>query len=284
MLGAVGVIAAGCGWLVSVRDQANHEASLAGEIYARQGNVYFERWGPEWLDFFVADRYRRRIVAVHAVVGPTLKPDDLEASLLLLEYLAKVPGLRYLMLDTWELTPEVAGALGAFRKLHSLGIENCLWSADASEALGESFGRMPALRSLWISPGGRRFSPNGRKLVGELDQVADECMTAVGKASQLESLTLAEMDVRAKSLGHLEGLTNLKSLTLDAINRDAYRREIEERAAAKLIPGLRVLSRLQSLALVRSCITDEGLEDLASLPSLRELTLLNNKTLSIILV
>jgi hypothetical protein len=307
MLAAVGLLAACCGWFVYARDRANVEDALINEIQQWHGQVWLERWGPKWLDRVRCDRYRRRIVAANLVIPLLRGQVDQHAVQGLLRQLSQRPGLRYLLLKTQELTPEIASALVDFNELHTLSIDNGLLPEGATVALGEALHRMPRLRSLYLSPGARIWHvapPHANLFVGSHENAANDCLAAVARATQLETLTLVKMALRGDSLGRLAPLSKLRSLTIIGNVMD----NIDERgdtpilSALPALPELEALHlrgrdfgdedlrylarvpRLRSLELVETEITGNGLAGLAALPALRELSLHRNLTSSVGLV
>lgn len=307
MLAAVGLLAACCGWFVYARDRANMEDALIDVIQQWHGQVWLERWGPNWLDLIGADRYRRRIVAASLVIGVIAGEQDQQAVRGLLHQLSQRPGLRYLNLNTRELTPEVAGALIDFAELHALSIDNAWLPEGAAETLGESLHRMPRLRSLYLSPGARirRVAPShAYSFVGNHEQVADNCLAAVAEATQLETLTLSKIALRGDNLARLAPLINLRSLTIIS-NTVLGGDEPDETVILLGLPALPQLEalhlrgrdfgdddlhyltrvpRLHSLELVETEVTGNGLANLAAVPNLQELSLHANVTSSIGLV
>ncbi|HET6879385.1 MAG TPA: hypothetical protein VFI31_04495 [Pirellulales bacterium] len=309
MLVAVGLAAVLCAWCAAARSRARQQdavVALAGER-----NVYFERWGPKWLDLVGADPLRRRIVAVQAGFGEL---EDEARDDELLKRLAQVPDLRCLEIKFDVFSPGIAAALGEMRQLRMLSIE--CWGDDEQNAQHAAHqclaavGKLTRLERLALAG---ELKPDSDDLAFLADltdlraltialnyqhdvQGERECLRAVGELTQLERLYLTGWGLRSEHLAYLGGLTNLKSLTIDSI--DDTEKDYEDRESYRdygalrhlpILPKLEAVDltgagvgyrdllrlaefpRLKSLALASTTITGPGLAELAPLESLENL-------------
>jgi hypothetical protein len=276
MLATVTLLAAFLGWFVWARDRADAEDLIIDGIERQSGDVWLERWGPTWLDLIGADRYRRRIVAARVRL-----PDgdyDTRSAHEHLRSLSPLSNLKYLFLEGPSLTHDVAGALGGLHQLGILNINSGEVLPGAIDALAAALREMPRLRVLCISPG-FAYSENGDGSLASDAQMCHECLTAVGKATQLEYLRLLNITIRAESLACLASLTNLKLLSLGAFDRMA-----DEPTAPPLLSQLPALRRLEAVDVDSelglsggSDIGDHDLRYLACLPRLKSLSLGDTK-------
>jgi hypothetical protein len=261
MLGSIGLVAVLCGWFAWARDRASQEHALTEAITQQHGQVWFERWGPQWLDMLGADRYRRRIVAVQLVVGaPQVEVDHNESGQRLIERLSELHHLHFLDFKAETLTTDMAGALGDLDQLHALSVNSNTLFSESIDAFGRSVSKMKCLRTLHISP--------GPSFTEDDQDVAERCLAAVAKAPQIERLRLVQMAIRPETLEHLASLTNLRSLTLDELS------PVEGEAShATLLSRLPSISQLETLDLEWCDLTDHDLGYLARLPKLMSLCL-----------
>lgn len=175
MLVGVALLTVLCAWYAAARKRAVEQDAVSTLL--KESGVYYERWGPKWLDLVGADRFRRRIIGVR--VDQEAMNDEL------FERLGQLPGLRFLDVDPYlydtpfVFTPGMAAALGEMRQLRMLSV-NCL--GDDSD---KSFAAM------------------------------DECFAAIGKLTQLERLRLSMWKKDTDDLGFLADLANLKTFILD---------------------------------------------------------------------
>ncbi len=93
LLAAIAVIAVLCAWCAGLRGRASVQDPLIAEIDGDDDLVYLEHWGPKWLDFVGADRFRRRIV------GVGLYNYDNSTHGELLHRLGRLSGLRLLEIE-----------------------------------------------------------------------------------------------------------------------------------------------------------------------------------------
>lgn len=255
MLVVVGICGAIFAWFAAARHRADFQDSLIAEIGS--GGVLVERWGPKWLDWIGADRYRRQIISADISSGVDAESEGNEKLERLLPALERLPKLR--CLEIW--------------------VEDNHLPSRMADALTMT----PQLRALSISLNLTPISENDRR-------VWQECLVAIGQMKELEHLHLYRMKVPGRSLASLAGLTNLKRLILSEVI-------IEEDADTPVLAHLPPLPRLESLVLEHSqirdrdlcyitalsglrslglgtgAITDEGLRELARLPLLEELAI-----------
>ena len=226
MLAAMGLLAASCAWFAAASERAGLQDQIIETLVLPEPAVGVERRGPQWLDLFGVDRFRRRIVFARLDAEILdLEAADVEK---LLGQLAELRQLRRLVLRLKQLTPAVSKALS----------------------------RLPQLESLSISAG----SPSP----GD-ERISHECLTAIGKMTQLEGLELSGVVIRSESLLCLGGLSNLRSLAITG----AYTPDSE----ASLLSHLPVLPRLDVLDLTRSKLCRDDCSRLAALPRLKSLRL-----------
>ena len=233
MLAVVAGAAALCAWCVVERDRANEQDALL-ESSALTSDVYFERWGPKWLDLVGADRFRRRIVAAEF--------DTSEENDTFFERLTKLGSVRLLDVNPWSygdsfvFTPRMAVSLGEMRQLRVLAV-NC-WGKNRNE-----------------TKAGVR-----------------ECLAAIGKLTQLERLRLEMREEDAHELACLGGLTNLKTLSLkiDSFHDAESFKRMNHSEVLEYLPPL---PRLEALDLDGWRIGGEHLNRLDNLPKLKSLNL-----------
>lgn len=254
MLAVVTMAGALCAWYVTARDRARRQDAVLAAI-GGDYNVYFERWGPKWLDLFGADPLRRRIVA--AVVHAEQMNDDFFKQLARLHSLRLLditpgpltPFTPYYYQQPFEFTPGMAASLGEMRQLRALSVSTVDFGLDEP----------------WAA--------------------TRECLAALGKLKQLERLRLRIWEVSNEDLKHLAGLTNLKMLTLH------FHLSPFNLARLPVLPRLEVLDleegltggedlgrlaafpRLKSLNLSATYVSEEDLEKLAASESLEELAI-----------
>jgi len=241
MLAGVAGAAMLCAWCVATRDRAEEQdavlasVSLSGHI--KDENVYFDRWGPKWLDLVGADRFRRRIVG--ACVHQWKINDEL------FERIARLPDLQFLDItpnlfrSSFLFTPGMAAALGDMRQLRMLNV-NCR---------GDN-------------------SPESRN-------ATHECLAAIGKLTQLKRLRVTIWEENSDDLAYLADLTKLKSLTLEIFpfSADDDTNEGGSDGEAYTLAQLPVLPRLEFLDLQEWEVGDQELGRLTSFPRLKSLDL-----------
>ncbi|HJT32647.1 MAG TPA: hypothetical protein VJ783_11455 [Pirellulales bacterium] len=255
MLAAIAIGAAICAWFAVLRDRATEQDALL-ESFVNRRCVYFERWGPKWLDLFGADRYRRRIVAAEV---DTFQQND--------EFFERLARLRSVKL--LDINP--------------LNIDEPIVFTDRMAA---SLGEMRQLRVLVVDCSGDKRS--------ETKTAIRECLMAIGKLDKLERLNLTMWEEDIHELARLAGLANLKTLSLEVFNDDSD--ETKRAEVARTLPRLpplpclesldleweigdEVLGRLAGLPRLRSLnlsitsVTDVGLAKLVPLDSLEELAI-----------
>ena len=147
MLVAVGLTAALCAWCVQIRERAKLQDPVIDAVANHVGNpihLHLERWGPEWLDLFGADRFRRGVVGAD-VDGSRYDADAQQ----LLKSICRLPELRYLKLRFVEPIPGCAAALGNASQLRVLRIEDA-YSDDAAilQKYLEAVGKLTRLEEL----------------------------------------------------------------------------------------------------------------------------------------
>ena len=165
-----------------------------------------------------------------------------------LHTLPRLPRLRELLLANQ----------GGETKFDAASVSDCkeltkvaLWNVSIDDTGLEQLAKLPRLENLAIITG----------------RVSDRGMIAIGKMANLESLTLKWLSVRPESLVHLAGLKKLRYLTLGTTPvRDADVSHLQR------LPALEVLR----LNLSGSSLTDEGLDELLKIPTLRTLDIANS--------
>lgn len=279
MLLGVAILAAALGWYVSARNRADRDDALVAMLQDT-GEVWFERWGPKWLDVIGADRLRRRVIGAKVDFWGG---DPESRGLELLRRLQEMPQMQYLFIDSFDFTPELARALGGFSRLRILSIDGQYFDSEpgTAEALADALGRMRQLRELMLEG----FDD------GE-EPITRQCLAALRKLPQLEYLYLFNADLDSESLAGLAQVPKLKTLRLSCVRRDE--RSLGQPLLVRLpvLPELRSLDlegysnigdddldyltrlpNLNSLCLDSTKVTTAGLAKLAALPSLEELTL-----------
>lgn len=236
MLAAITLVAALCAWYVTAQDRARQQGAVLASI-GGDDNVYSERFGPKWLDFFGADPLRRRIVA--AVVHPGQMNDDVFKQLARLHSLRLLDITPHLYQQPFEFTPSMAASLGEMRQLRALNVSTVDFGFDHPRA------------------------------------ATRECLAAIGKLTQLKRLRLQIWEESNDDLKHLAGLTNLKMLTLEIFPHTPFGnlKEAEGEEESRTLARLPVLPKLEMLDLQEEEIGDEDLGRLASFPRLKSLNL-----------
>lgn len=239
MLVGVTITAALCGGCVALRNRAQLQDAI-DEATGNDTDIYYQRSGPKWLDLFGADRFRRRIVAAH--VHQFQYVDNRLEQLTLL---AKLRSLRFLDIEAHVykqpqgFSPEMAATLGEMRQLRALNVD-C-----QGDDLAES-----------------RAATN-------------KCLSAVGKLTKLKRLRLSLWNESSDYLSCLDGLTNLKTLSLviyPFTTRD-YSVETDREVESLTLTHLPGLPELEALDLDESEIGDQNLARLAGFAKLKLLDL-----------
>lgn len=270
MLIAVGLIGLGMGWFVAARDRANVEDAIIAAINDDRGRVWVERRGPQWLDLFGVDRYRRHIAGVSIEYHFGERPDDP----VLLKQIARLRDLRHLCLKIHRWTPDLGltDALSAMPRLRSLSINGAtsedlvaVGKMSRLERLGlrhtidtelcTCLERLPSLKSLVLS------AAKGDELASH------RFLATVGKLKNLKELCLRDLTIHGPSLACLAELNQLKLLSLSDVSG------VDENADGILLGNLPPLPRLESLDLQESKVYDGDLCRLAALPRLKSLSL-----------
>lgn len=267
MLGGVALLAAICGWYVAARERADKQDVLVDWLGGEQF-VYFESVGPKWLDVVGAGNLRRRIAGAYVDIGYRVEQADKSGELF--KRLADLHSLRFLDVhpyaDNWPygFTPVMAATLGDMRELKLLNMD---FGSDR----------------------------------GTTRDATRECLSAVGKLTQLERLRLNIPNANLHDLAQLSGLKNLKSLAIvvpqfvgtideaDIAGKDGRRagalarlplfpalEELDLHAvtlSAEDLAPIAALPRLRSLNLCWTSIGGPGLRDLARLQSLERLAI-----------
>jgi hypothetical protein len=237
MLAAIALIAALCTWCVAARNRANVQEPLIAEITARGGRVMFARFGPQWLDLFGVDAYRRRIVGAELESDQDYPADGDAGDEAILRRLGQLPGLKYLFLTAGFDDPRLIAALAEMRQLRVLGLQRNFGS-DAPE-------------DQWM---------------------LDDCLSAVAQMTELEELYLSEMRFGRDHLARFDRLKKLRSLSL-AYSKNGF----DPDSDPPLLSRLPALLRLEALDVSYSDIGDADLHRLAVLPRLKSLDLMGTQ-------
>jgi hypothetical protein len=296
MLVAVALVGAFCAWFVAALERAKVQDQLIAATPNR--TIYVERWGPKWLDLFGADRFRRHIVDadLHVI-------SNAEEGEELFRQLARLPKLRCLSFEVDHFTPEMITSLNEMRHLRRLQIGHHSPYEQTYEQTRNWRGVVPRLQGLAelqelhirgfaiesaSLEGLTRLKSIGFESPDNVDERrTHECLTAIGKATQIEHLFLSYFTIKPESLACLTGLTNLKTLCLNHVKIAEMPRlrhlpplpRLEgldlagTRFSDEDLPELAKLPNLKSLALRETSVTAKGLTELASLKSLEELAL-----------
>jgi len=253
MLAATALLAAFCAWFAAARKQADLQDQFITDI---KGEIWWKRWGPEWFDFFGADRFRRRIVGASLHSYRALEDARVEG---FLQRLAQSSRLQYLFLDVELLTPQMVDALSGMPQLRILSIEAGAGFSDDCLAV---IGRMTELEVLQLGSkpgmGGWTATPLATESLA--------CLKGLRKLRALHlertSAAVHEVDRGPRMLKHLPTLPQLEVLNIgysDVCDDD--------------LPCLAVVPHLRSLSLLVTDVTRTGLAQLAPLESLEELAI-----------
>jgi len=123
MLIGVGLAAILCAWCAAARNRADESDAVIAGIGGER-RVYFERWGPKWLDVVGADRFRRRIVGALVWYVNDAKNHE-KWNEQFFKRLARLPSLRFLDIHLDGFTPGMAAALSDMRQLRMLNVDGC---------------------------------------------------------------------------------------------------------------------------------------------------------------
>ncbi len=187
-----------------------------------------------------------RLLAEMRMAPADVQVDDTAAAVL-----ARLRGLRELVVSGPRLTDAGLAQLARLRELRSLALVN----ADEVRGTGmHAFAGHPALRSVWLA--------------GE--QLELPALAAALANTEVDTL-VCTLDPRSDAvalplLAHCPGLSEL---TLDACGREASAAEWR-----MLFEGLRA-SRVEKLGLLRAGVTDRDLDVLRSLPALESVDLVD---------
>lgn len=239
MLLFVSIAATACAWLAAARNRALLQDDIIAEVEARDGTVWVERSGPDWLELLGADRFRRHIIG--AELGEkwknlTAEENIDEETTGLLTRMRRLSRLRYVSFKIEHLTPAVAEALNDMPQLRMLSVERGYATRDAHDS-----------------------------------QVADECLTAIGRMRHLEDLMLTRLSISDQGFRSLAGLTSLKSLRLDVVAPPGDDFTID--TGPVLLASFPRLPKLETLDLALAWIGNRDLPYLSKLPKLRTLSL-----------
>lgn len=289
MLACVALAAACCAWFVRARQRADAQDPLFEQRHRIRTRV--ERSGPKWIDLLGVDRYRRRIVSVKM---DTSLFESYEKDATLFDSVGRLSGLRQFTLEGARPIPALADALRRLPRLRNVNID--LWNGATHgeqprdwNACLAAIAKMRRLESLSIY--GMTFSremseclsglPNLKSL--ELishgmngERVPPECLTHLGKMTQLEWLSLNYVTFPPGDMNELAGLTSLKSLNVvhggigDSLHGDDVPRE--------LFVVIGKLRRLEHFRLAGGKIDAESLACLANLSKLKTLNLVHVET------
>lgn len=253
MLIAVGLVAVCCAWFVHARRRTNIEDALAAAIQGQHGRVWFDRWGPTWLELVGVDHLCRRIIGADLGSSRLANP---EAEQLLMR-LARLPNLQHLFFKAGQLTPMMADALGEMHELRRLNV-----------GVGAAPGLAAALtRAMLEKRGLRALSIDLHDWPNRSDKrTSHELLAEIRKLTQLEALHLASMDIAGESLAPLADLTNLRVIGLDDVNIVDASGPISSLAST-----LSALRRLEVAAFRDSNIGDRDLRQIDHLPNLKSL-------------
>lgn len=172
----VALVAVLFAWCASTRRLADEQDAVL-VLIGGDSHVYFDRWGPKWLDLVGADRFRRRIICARV--------DQQDMNDEIFERLARLPSLYLLDINPFHYEEPFVFTCG----------------------MGAALGDMRQLRILNVECTGNNQD--------ELRTVTHECLAAVGRLTQLERLRVAVCEECSDELANLADLTKLKSLAID---------------------------------------------------------------------
>lgn len=178
MFAGVAVVAVLCGWFVASRTRATLEDELINVVTNSGGDVWLDHWGPDWLDLFGAERFRRHIVGVSFFDLSATKEEHI------LKRLGLLSRLHYLSASIHRVTPALVSALYDIRRLRILSVEE------------------------WTPPGQSTFDEYND------DPAWCDFMAAIGEMKNLEHLDLGDSRLGNEDLHYLASLPRLKSLNI----------------------------------------------------------------------
>jgi hypothetical protein len=256
------VFVAMAGVLFAWYANARNRAAIQDPLVPLQGGygtplVFVDRWGPKWLDLLGMDPLRRRIVLANSWSLNSQEPASEQAFL----QLARAPELRHLIdFHVDELTPTTAKALGGM-PLQTLDIELKRLTSDVPFALSE----LRQLRSLSIGQGWSSEANDDDA------RLADECLTAIGNMTRLESLSLSNLPLHAKGLACLAGLKSLKSLDIDFWDDEWTGSDLEKPIPEDWLWAIATLTQLEWLKLTGLRVNSASLASMEGLTELKTL-------------
>jgi len=163
MLAVMGLLAASFAWFGAARERAGLEDSIIdalddSEIALPFGEskVSVERSGPQWLDLFGVDRYRRHIVFAKLRVNEDREwvqwrlNSNAVGSERLLKRVQRLDKLQHLALIVDRITPSICDTLGKLPHLRKLRIEVWNSNPDATDALVRSGEILRVFENHWM--------------------------------------------------------------------------------------------------------------------------------------
>lgn len=259
MLVAVALAAVCCGWFVAARDRANIEDPLIAELENGCGQLWVERWGPDWLELLGVDRLRKHVASAD-IIQDHESDEHIDE---ILKRLAHLQGLQELLANVHRLTPGMVDAIREMRQLRTLQIvlrETEEPLPGVAEAFGNALADKAQLRALSID-----LNDSRNDSAPEL--VSHEFLTAIGKLTRLEALSVKHSS--GDRLDYLAGLTRLKSLALNVAESSAG----DPISRPPLLSRLPALPNLEAFDLQSSDVADGELRYLARFPRLKSLDL-----------
>ncbi len=224
MLAGVGLAALLCTWFVALRKQADLQEPLTATSY---GVVWFERWGPKWLDLVGADRFRRRVIGARLYTAADREDGRLEG---VFNQLSLLPEMRYLFVEGKPQTPDIADKrlliASSMWKLEYLRLRDMALHGKRLACLS----RLTRLRRLDLSGlSDADKDESGELLLADLpelpllegldlqrSQIQDRDLRRLARLPHLKALSLAYSNVTGDGLAELRRMPALEELEIDA--------------------------------------------------------------------
>jgi hypothetical protein len=218
----------------------------SGEFSHKDFDPHARSWIPEWILSRVSVDFCHSVVQVNLNYSEDSgqREENHNPSDDVLQYVAKLPHLRVLLLSKTQATDESMPYLSKLKNLEYL----FMWDvSEVSDSGVACLGQLSNLKHIHI---GNTDISNSR--------ISDDSLRTFGRLKRIEVLSLQGNQFTDAGLKHLENATKLKSLWANMGSTHFTDRGLLH---------LRKLSNLETLA-VQGHITDRGLSQLESLENL----------------